>query len=391
MNPNIAQELLQRYLDGTCDSNEKMLVEHWYRQLDETGEWEPGQKTPIEHMEQRLMESIAASRSRKTPAPVRNLSFLRRWWVAAALLLVLGTTAYLGTMNRKPALPATTAQRATDIAPGKEGAILTLADGRQVILDSMGNGTIAQQNGVQVVLKDGQLSYESGSLGGQPAYNTMHTPKGRQFQVRLPDGTKAWLNAASSITYPIAFNGTERSVKITGEVYFEVAGNREMPFTVNVNDKANVEVLGTHFNVNAYENERHIATTLLEGSVRVANRQDIHATGNTIILQPGEQARIATADTRPGTGIQVIKAADIDQVTAWKNGFFDFEGAGLKEMMLQVERWYDITVVFEKGVPDTHFAGKIKRNVSLNGILKALDESDIHYRLDDERRLVLLP
>lgn len=227
-------------------------------------------------------------------------------------------------------------------------------------------------------------------LRGGTEWNTMQTPKGRQFVLRLPDGTRVWLNAASSISYPTSFNGKERLVKVTGETYFEVAADKTKPFKVSVNEQAEVEVLGTHFNINAYSNASNIATTLLEGAVRVA----VHGQGNvakqTAMLQPGQQALIETAAEFSKT-VRVTTLNDPGKVIAWKNGVFNFEGVTLKEMMQQIERWYDITVVFEKGVPDIRFEGKINRNVNLNGILKALDESGVHYRMGGNRQLVLLP
>lgn len=391
MDPNTAKDVLQRYLNGNCNSSEKMLVDNWYARLEATGEaeWQPGEKASFEqYIEQKLLHNIQTPLSQQAPAPVRRMSFRRnKWWVAASLFLLLAAAAYVFTERKKQQPAAAISLSETDIAPGKQGAVLTLADGKQILLDSMGNGMVTLQNGAQVLLENGELSYGAGNATGDAVYNTMQTPKGRQFMLRLPDGTKAWLNAASSITYPVAFNGNERLVKMTGEVYFEVAADKKRPFLVNVNDKAQVNVLGTHFNVNAYENEAGIATTLLEGAVRVSAGEQ----GKAVTLQPGQQARLATTALGGSSAIQVTTVTDTDQVIAWKNGFFNFEGASLREMMQQIERWYDITVVFEKGVPDIRYAGKINRNVNLTGILKALDESGIHYRMDNNRRLMLLP
>ena len=215
------------------------------------------------------------------------LLFRRRWWAAASIILVLGIGAYLWSARKKNAAPAVVAAdtrvNTPDIPPGKDGAILTLADGSQVVLDSLGSGVIALQNGARAVIKNGELVYDLTRAGtGGVAYNTMTTPKGRQFILLLPDGTKVWLNAASSIRYPTVFSGRERKVELTGEAYFEVAKNVRLPFLVNVNDKATVEVLGTNFNVNAYEDEASINTTLLEGSVKV----------NGTVIKPGQQVQV---------------------------------------------------------------------------------------------------
>jgi ferric-dicitrate binding protein FerR (iron transport regulator) len=330
-------------------------------------------------------------------SPVHRVHFLRRWgWAAASILLALGIGAYLWTTYTKNTPSTATVAKNTHIAPGKNGAILILADGTKVVLDSLGNGMVANQNGTQVLLKDGGLAYEAtGSSTREVAYNTMTTPKGRQFQVTLPDGTVVWLNAASSLRFPTVFTGGERQVTVTGEAYFEVAHNANMPFKVNVNGKAAVEVLGTHFNVNAYENEDAINTTLLKGSVRVSQIPAGLEQGQpSVILKPGQQAQIVhhnrPAQSKTQSGIKVITDADINKVMAWKNGLFNFEGASLVEVMRQVERWYDIEVAYEKGIPDIEFEGKMTKDVPLKDLLVMLEKSDIHFRIED-RKLIVLP
>lgn len=315
--------------------------------------------------------------------PARRVYFLRRRvWAAASIILALAAGAWLWTVNNKNIPQPDMTARTVEIAPGKAGAILTLADGSEVLLDSLGNGVIAQQNGASVVLTNGQLAYAPAeNIAGEIAFNRISTPRGRQFQVALPDGTQVWLNAASSIRYPTVFSGKERQVEVTGEAYFEVAKNISMPFRVNVNSKAEITVLGTHFNVNAYDNEKAIATTLLEGSVRVSSGG--HA--QDVILRPGEQARVANAAT---AGIKVIANADIDKTIAWKNGLFHFEGATLAEIMRQLERWYDIEVVYEKDVPDIEFEGEMTKDVSLNGLLVMLGKTDIRFRIEGRKLIV---
>ncbi len=204
-----------------------------------------------------------------------------------------------------------------------------------------------------------------------PVYNNLSTPKGRQFQLILPDGSKVWLNAASSLRYPTVFVGNERRVDVNGEVYFEVAKNASMPFKVSIATPAGgpggsvIEVLGTQFNVNAYENETAVRTTLVEGSLKVVN---LPANGNTasVVLTPGKQA-VITTDSR-----LKVADADVDKAVAWKRGIFNFEDASLEEVMRQIERWYDIQVVYEKNVPDIKFGGKMSNDVSLQGLLKSL-------------------
>ncbi len=305
-------------------------------------------------------------------------SQMRRWIkYAAAIIFIFGVGTYIWTASKKNTQQPVAVQQTIDIAPGKDGAILTLADGSQVVLDSLGNGVIALQNGSQVVIKNGELVYDvTGETKGEMAYNMMSTPKGRQYQVTLPDGTKVWLNAASSIRYPTVFTGKTRQVEIKGEVYFEVAKNIKMPFRVSVNESEMVEVLGTHFNVNAYENEATVNTTLLEGSVKVKGTK----------IKPGQQVLVNQQSQQE---INIVDA-DIDKVMAWKNGLFNFEEATLEEIMRQVERWYDIEVVYQQYIPDIAITGKITRGVSLNDLLKNLGKMGMRHKLEG-RKLIVLP
>lgn len=307
--------------------------------------------------------------------PVRRMPASRRWWFAAAILILLGTGTYFWITNKKKTSSTTVAYK-RDIAPGKEGAVLTLADGSQVVLDSLGNGIVAMQGGTAARIANGSLIYEG--KGDQTVYyNTISTPKGRQFHLTLPDGTGVWLNAASSLRYPTVFTGDTRKVEVTGEAYFEVVKNKEMPFHVQVNNKAAVEVLGTHFDINAYANEQSINTTLIEGSVRVS------ASSGAVTLQPGQQAQVS------GT-ISVVDDPDIDKIMAWKNGFFNFSGASLGEVMRQLERWYDIEVVYEKDIPQKTFYGKISRDISLRSLLIVLEKTGVRFRIEG-RKLIVLP
>jgi len=311
--------------------------------------------------------------------PYHRVHFLRKWiWAAASVVLLLGFGIYLWTMSNKNATFYTRRLKAADVPPGTNGAILTLADGSQVVLDSLGDGVIANQNGVKVVLKNGGLSYAHGEVAsGEIVYNTMSTPKGRQFQVILPDGTKVWLNAASTIRYPTVFTGKERKVDVTGEVYFEVVKKAGLPFLVKINDATSIEVLGTSFNVNSYPNEEAIRTTLVEGSVRITAYQQSQT------IKPGQQAIVASSQQ-----LNVVDKADIGKTLAWKNGLFNFDNMRLPEVMKQLERWYDIEVVYENGVPDVGFFGELDRNVGLNAILDVLKESGIHYRIEGRKLIV---
>ncbi|MES1249636.1 MAG: FecR domain-containing protein, partial [Chitinophaga rupis] len=245
--------------------------------------------------------------------PVHRIRPLyRRWWAAASVILLLAAGVYFLTRNKPQVQPVASHQQ-IDIGPGRQGAILTLADGTPLVLDSLGNGVVATQNGTRVVLKNGQLAYDAtgktpGSTSGEITYNTMTTPKGRQFQLTLPDGTKVWLNAASSIHFPTMFAGYQRQVQVTGEAYFEVAGDAKRPFRVSVGKGAEIEVLGTNFNINAYDNEPDIKTTLLEGKVKVVNSNSHHPGA---ILTPGQQAVIRSDD--PLSAPIPFQTADLDK------------------------------------------------------------------------------
>nr|WP_295872257.1 FecR family protein [uncultured Chitinophaga sp.] len=298
-----------------------------------------------------------------------------RWWAAAASLLLLAGAA--GYLLRRPATPVNTplpALAMEDIRPATQSAILTLDDGSQVTLDSLHHGSIRNAAGAAIHLGQNTLAY-SGNKEIAGAYNTLSTPHGKLFHLVLPDGTEVWLNAASSLRYPVSFNAAERVVELNGEAYFEVKQAATRPFRVKTGPQSEVRVLGTGFNVNAYTNEPAITTTLLHGSVQVVAAQ------KQTLLKPGQQAAVAGTDVK-------IQAADTSQVTAWKEGLFQFDNAGIQQVMNQLERWYDITVVYENGVPDIRFGGKMERDLDLRSILRILEISNVHYRLE-ERKLII--
>jgi transmembrane sensor len=256
----------------------------------------------------------------------------------------------------------------------------------------MGNQLVADENGVAVVLENGRLAYNSkGADSLETQYNTMTTPNGRQFVVVLSDGTKVWLNSASSLRYPTVFTGNERKVQITGEAYFEVAKDAGKPFRVAVNGKAEIEVLGTHFNIKGYGNEEIIKTTLLEGAVKIsmsANAASPNSKQNAVVLKPGQQAQLNQSIGQQ-QNIKVSDDVDVSSVMAWKDGLFNFEGMHLKEVMKQLERWYDIEVVYEGAVSDIEFYGELSRNNSLDKILEAFKDAELKFRLEGRKLVVL--
>jgi ferric-dicitrate binding protein FerR (iron transport regulator) len=253
------------------------------------------------------------------------------------------------------------------IKPGGQKAILTLSDGSKIVLDSAGNGLLTKQGGANIIkIANGQLQYIANQANSsETVYNTMSTPVGGQYQLVLPDGSNVWLNSSSSITYPTSFSRNERGVQITGEAYFEVAHDKTKPFHVSVNGM-NVEVLGTHFNINSYDNESAIKTTLLEGKVKVTK-------GNaSILIAPGQQA---VAENLSNELTVKKDGVDLDQVIAWKNGKFIFLDDDIKSIMRQLERWYGITVSYSENVTNEEFVGIISRNVNLSQILDMLEKT----------------
>lgn len=345
---------------------------------------------------QEIVQTILTSES-VIEKPIRRvIPFYTRWWVAASLLFVIATAVFLLDNHNKQASREVVKKESViqDIDPGKEGAILTLADGSQLVLDSLGNGVVTLQNGTQVVLQDGQLSYAPGAnLSEDVAYNTITTPRGRQFILQLPDGTRVWLNASSSLTYPTAFTGAERQVDVSGEAFFEVAANVNKPFKVRINNRVNVDVLGTSFNVNAYSNESAIYATLVEGAVRVSMQSNGNKSlDRKVVLTPGQQAKVsygASAATDLQASIDLVKNPDLNKIVAWKRGFFNLEDATLPEVMRMLERWYDIEVKYVGEVPVIQFGGEISKNMKLSGVLKALSEMEVNFTVEEGRRIVI--
>jgi ferric-dicitrate binding protein FerR (iron transport regulator) len=244
-------------------------------------------------------------------------------------------------------------------------------------LDSLQNGRIASQHGANLILDNGQLTYSpSAKATGEVIYNTITTPRGRQFRVTLPDRSIVWLNAASSVRYPVSFPDHERKIFITGEVYFEVARDAAAPFLVNINNKADIEVLGTSFNINAYDNEEHITATLFTGAVRIRRE------GQERILKPGQQASLLK-------NIQVTENADLEKVIAWKDGFFDFSGVDLEHAMRQIARWYEVEVVYVGKAPNIRFYGRISRDISLAGLIRGLNSTtDANMKISEGKLII---
>jgi transmembrane sensor len=305
--------------------------------------------------------------------------FRRKFWNYAAAAIVFFFVAGYFLLNNTKKQPAIVQQPVEkDIPAGRQGAILTLSNGKRIMLDSAGNGELTRDAGVRVIRKGGELSY--GGNTDEILYNQVVTPKGRKWQLTLSDGTKVWLNAASSVRYPISFVGKERIVDVSGETYFEVAPDKNRPFRINIAGKGKIQVLGTHLNVNAYDDEDAIRTTLLEGSIKVIRG------GSSSLLSPGQQAVLFN-----GTDdITVINDANIDEVMAWRNGRFIFSDMDLKTIMRQLTRWYDVDVVYEGKVPEIRVGGIIHNDVYLSTVMEFLGENGVHYKIEG-KKITIMP
>ena len=391
------KELLTRYLENNCSPQEADEILD-FMQKDESNrillhkmneEFKNIPQMAVEH-NSRLRDQLLQKIKPATVVPLN-----RRWWarvaIAAAVILVISTGYYLLSehKSRQADNAGNLVQIEQDILPGGDKAVLTLGDGTQILLDTAGNGTLSHQGNSRVMkLNSGQLAYNSSksstTSSNEVLYNTITTPRGGQFQIVLPDGSKVWLNAASSLRFPTDFVGGERLVEITGEAYFEVAkfsspvtsGKGAMPFIVQLTDGSQVKVLGTHFNINAYADEASVNTTLLEGSVIVKKGKSIRK------LAPGQQARMNAS------GMNIINGVDLEQVVAWKNGLFNFHEESLQSAMRQISRWYDVEVVFDKGIPDIRFGGKIQRNLKLQQIINGLEDAEVHFRIEGKKLIV---
>lgn len=312
-------------------------------------------------------ERFAAAHQLSSAKMVR---FRNRWWMAAAAVILLVAA---GIYFLQPPAPQAVTVQHMDVRPGSSKAVLTLADGTTVPLDSAGNQVIRPG----IIQQGDQLQYEGESA--TVSYNVLTTPRGGQFRLTLPDGTKVWLNAASSLRYPTAFTGAERKVEVTGEAYFEVVQNAGKPFRVTTAGQAMIEVLGTRFNVNAYPEESSIHATLLEGAVKVSAGQ------HSAVLKPGQQAQVNASGR-----ISITANVNLDEVMAWKNELFYFRDADIRTVMRQLERWYDVQVEYAGAIPERRFQGEIQRNLPLSDVLEGLKTTGIRFTIE-ERKIIVQP
>ncbi len=407
MNDNIKQKiklLFQRYAADEISVEEEKELFSWIRKLDDDEinsylqEILEAQKPEEVYDSQRwnyILKGIFASVAKDNfKRDFRSKRKILLWTKVAAAVLILFSfsfTAYWLLKQPTPALADISERYKNDIPPGTDKARLMLVDGTILLLDTLQIGNIAKQEHTDIVkLEEGKLLYNDSisTMGSQSIntqttepLNTLTTPRGGQYQLTLADGTTVWLNAASSITFPTVFAGKERRVTIQGECYFEVAKNEEIPFIVNIHNKAEVKVLGTHFNINAYKDEDAIKTTLLEGRVNVSSSPSLFVSRS---LSPGEQASINK------DGELSVAKVDIAEAVAWQKGLFSFSKADIKTIMRQLERWYDIEVIYKGKLTTDSFTGKIPRSANLSELLRILEISEVHFRIEG-RTITVLP
>jgi ferric-dicitrate binding protein FerR (iron transport regulator) len=406
------QELAEKWLNNTISPQESEEFMQWYNSGQENEVYVP---SDYAENDQELKRRIFAEINQNISDPVVSSSYSFQTWFAAAAVIIAvfaaglyfslernETTQYTAdkviiepkssspVMEVSPlaAIENKEPDAVIDIEAGENKAILTLGDGSKIILDDAKNGVLANQGGNSVLkAAEGEVIYSflsevNDSLVQDElapvVYNTIETPKGGKFQIKLPDGSKVWLNAASSLRFPTAFSGSKRQVELKGEAYFEVSPDKSKIFEVNTRNQV-VQVLGTHFNINAYLDEPSVNTTLLEGSVRVSDLR----TNISQLLRPGEQSKLSER-------IEIINMKNTNEAVAWKEGYFQFDQADIKTVMRQIERWYDVSIVYEGNLPNYRFGGEIERNLSLLQVLKILEKTKVHFRLEG-REVIVMP
>ena len=384
--PN-AKDILNRYLDGKCTEQEIALLESCHLDYDLDAVENIDFDAQVKDLDQ-VWARLEA------PEPVvRRTKLWPGLAVAAAVMLIGGLGLFF--YQQRSSAEKEQHELAAAIHPGKNDAVLTLSNGQKVVLNEAGTGEIARQSGISITkAADGTIVYNSNishemrkAHTGALQYNTIATPRGGKYQLNLPDGTKVWLNAASELKYPVIFAVNERSVELKGEAYFEVSKNKNSPFYVKTASQ-DLEVLGTHFNVNAFADERETKTTLLEGSVKIVPL-NLNRSSNIpadIILKPGQQVALYKDE------LNVLKA-DISEVMSWKNGMFQFNDTELSSIMRQVSRWYDVDVVYEGKIPEIRFSGEVSRNVNAATFLDMFKYLDIKFNIEspggNRRRIVV--
>jgi len=388
MDTNTFRELIDRYISGMLQEGDKATLR---KLLDDP--------SYVQELERIMDEQLAAKAAGEYDYPGvvarvkrgveaqingnKKETHIRRMpvWVsiAAAVLILAGSTALVKMLiQQRPSQPPPLVQQVTEqtVAPGCNKATLTLADGSRITLDSADKQVI-QQGNTTIHQQQGHLQYTTAGRADNLSYNILNTPAGGQYQLTLPDGSQVWLNAASSLRFPTAFNGSERQVALSGEAYFEIAPNVNSPFIVRAND-VEIEILGTHFNVMAYTDEHHLTTTLLQGAVKV------HGPGKAVLLQPGQQAQFDH-----GTKGLLVSAADTESALAWKNGYFSFSNENIQSAMRKIARWYNVDIEYRGDVTHKALWGTISKFENINEVLSMLElTGTMHFSMEGRKVIV---
>ncbi|MBB5619054.1 ferric-dicitrate binding protein FerR (iron transport regulator) [Pedobacter cryoconitis] len=395
INEKEALTLLSKYNSGTATDTEIKLLESWYsaeilkQSLSETEE-------DFSHLKDEIwagtLQRANLTEEEEHISEKRPVRSIKRWYqlTAAAVILIIGSVYLLNKQQTGENSLSKTLEIADHITAGKNKATLTLANGHQIILSDDVKGKLAEEAGVSITkTSSGELIYtviskpDNATPSGS-VYNTISTAAGENYQVVLPDGSKIKLNAASSLKYPASFAfQKDRRVELIGEAYFEVAKDKNHPFKVKTNAQE-VEVLGTHFNISSYADHAITNTTLIEGSVKVSSlsyTEGKERAAHTILLKPGEQA------LQKANNITMVPA-DIEQATAWTEGWFYFKSTNLQDVLSEAAKWYDLEIVYRGAIPTDRFTGKIPKTASLGKFIKLLQLSDIKFSIEGRKMII---
>ncbi|WP_044199346.1 FecR family protein [Dyadobacter tibetensis] len=370
------KELIRRYVEGTATEAERQFVDRYYTYFEDHPDildsLHPEQQNALGWaMADHISENIS-DKSKVLPL------WKKAWFSAAASILIIltlvGSLYWMSSSKEKTSLAQVPIL--SDFEPGSNVATLTLSDGSKLQLDGQHNGPIAQQGDVAILKReDGLLEYDRKGQAGKgsqkPILNTISTPAGGQYRIVLPDGTQVWLNAKSSIEFPTFFAGNSRKVRVTGECFFDVATNADLPFIVNIQDREEVVVTGTAFNISAYLDDSEIQTTLVEGSIQLGPL----GRPSQVSLKPGDQASLNEK------GHYELRKVDLSQTTAWKEGLFQFHNDRIEVVMNQIARWYNVEVEYAGNIPQKTFSGKIHRNVNASQILEIITFAGVNFKM----------
>lgn len=384
MNRTEFEHLAKKFLEGTISPDEEKLLSAHYDELQQKAipwhQQDMGESDEVKvELYKKVLNEIAAHDGAESKHKQRFKLF--KWSVAAAFISVVSIALFFYKKEPARQMVKNTRPVVNDVLPGGNRAVLTLADGSEVNLDNAKEGVLTTQGNIIIDKnKDGQLVYRV-NTNAKPVkedYNVIRTPAGGQYQLELSDHTRVWLNAGSSIRFPTVFSGTERLVTVEGEAYFEVSKDKQRPFRVATAHQL-IEVLGTHFNVNAYSDEAAVKTTLLEGSVRIVY-------GNlSKVIKPGEQARLSGE-----SGKMEIAKVDLEEAVSWKNGYFLFDDEDIHSVMRKISRWYNVEVVFLNGQIDERFGGAVSKFENVSQVLKILEATgSIHFKIEGRRITVM--